>query len=46
MAGNRNPRPSIPQISTAGNAVNFTLSMTEQQLENLIRPRTALRAAR
>ena len=46
MAGNRNPLPSTPQISAAGNAVNFTLSMTEQQLENLIRPRAALRASR
>jgi len=46
MAGNRNPLPATPQISATGNAVNFTMSMTEQQLENLIRPRTSLRASR
>ena len=46
MAGNRNPLPAMPQISAAGNAVNFTMSMTEQQLENLIRPQPAVRASR
>ncbi|MEO5925961.1 MAG: hypothetical protein ABIR70_19230 [Bryobacteraceae bacterium] len=50
MASGKTPLPALPQVSATGSAVNFTLTLTEQQVEQLLKPattaRTALQAAR
>lgn len=38
MQSPKTPLPFTPTISTTGAAVSFTLSITEQQLENLLKP--------
>jgi hypothetical protein len=50
MAAPKSPLPTLPQVNTTGSTVNFTLTLTEQQAEELFKPavagRTAIRAAR
>ncbi len=45
MSSAKEPLPFTPQVSASGATLNFTLSMTEQQLENLLKPQVKLRAA-
>ena len=46
MSASKAPLPFTPQVTASGSAVNFTLSVTEQQLEDLIKPAGRLRASR
>ena len=39
MAATKNPLPVTPQVSASGTSVNFTLTLTEQQAEELFRLR-------
>lgn len=45
MAGSKAPIPAMPTVSAYGSAVKFTLTLTEQQAEQLFRPAVAIRAA-
>lgn len=45
MAAPKAPLPVMPQVSTSGSTVNFTLTLTEQQVEQLFSPAVAPRAA-
>ena len=49
MAAPKSPLPALPQVTANGSTVNFTLTLTEQQAEQLFKPavaaRTAVRAA-
>jgi hypothetical protein len=44
-ASQKAPLPAIPQVSTSGTAVNFTLTLTEQQVEDLLKPPAAAKSA-
>jgi hypothetical protein len=46
MAGSKGPLPAMPQVSASGTTVNFTMTLTEQQVEQLFKPAVAARAAR
>lgn len=46
MSSAKAPLPFTPQVSASGATLNFTLSMTEQQLENLLKPQMKLQATR
>jgi hypothetical protein len=45
MAAPKSPLPALPQVSTVETSVNFTLTLTEQQAEQLFKPAVAPRAA-
>jgi hypothetical protein len=45
MAGSKSPVPVLPQVNASGSAVNFTLTLTEQQAEQMFRPAVAARGA-
>jgi hypothetical protein len=46
MAGSKGPLPATPQVSAIGTMVNFSMTITEQQVEQLFQPAVAARAAR
>jgi len=45
MAAPKSPLPTLPQVTASGSTVNFTLTLTEQQAEQLFKPAVAARTA-
>ena len=45
MAAPKSPLPALPQVTASGSTVNFTLTLTEQQAEQLFKPAVATRTA-